>query len=345
MQPSKTILVTGASGFVAAHIIEAFISAGYDVRGTVRSEATAEKVRRTFPRYGEQLSFAIVPDIVKDGAFDEAVKGVDGIMHTACPGAIETDSNERDIVQPAISGTINILKSAQKHGLQVKRIVITSSFASMIDMSKGTWPGHTYSEKDWNPMTYEQAVSEGTSSVQAYLAAKKVAERAAWDFVRDENTSFDLVTILPPMIYGPNINATHVSQLNITSADIYRFMSPDSKPSDPIPDNGFWSWVDVRDVAQAHLKAYEVPEAGGERFFICAGNYSYQQIADILREKVPEVKDRVPIGKPGSGFGGVELYTPDAGKSQRILGLRYRGLEESAVDSAYAFLELEKHSN
>ncbi|KAE8162275.1 hypothetical protein BDV40DRAFT_312561 [Aspergillus tamarii] len=345
MQPPKTILVTGASGFVAAHIIEAFISAGYHVRGTVRSEATAEKVRRTFPRYDQQLSFAIVPDIAKGDAFDEAVKGVDGIMHTACPGAIETENNERDIVQPAINGTINILNSAQKHAHQVKRIVITSSFASMIDMSKGTWPGHIYSEKDWNPMTYGQAVSEGTSSVEAYLAAKKVAERAAWDFVRDETTSFDLVTILPPMIYGPNINATHVSQLNITSADVYRLMSPDSKPSDPIPDNGFWSWVDVRDVAQAHLRAYEVPEAGGERFFICAGNYSYQQIADILREKVPAVKDRVPVGKPGSGFGGVELYKPDAGKSQRILGLRYRGLEESIIDSACSFLALEKQSS
>ncbi|KNG86407.1 putative NAD dependent epimerase/dehydratase [Aspergillus nomiae NRRL 13137] len=344
MQTPKTILVTGASGFVAAHIIEAFISAGYHVRGTVRSAATAEKVKRTFPRYSEELSFAIVPDIVEDGAFDEAVKGVDGIMHTACPGAIETENNKRDIVQPAINGTINILQSARKHAPQIKRIVITSSFASMIDMSKGTWPGHVYSEKDWNPMTYEEAVSEGTTNLQAYLAAKKVAERAAWNFVRDENTSFDLVTILPPIIYGPNIIATHVSQLNVTSADLYRLMSPDSKPSGSIPDNGFWSWVDVRDVAQAHLKAYEVSEAGGERFFICAGNYSYQQIADIWREKVPEVKDRVPLGKPGSGFGDVELYTPDARKSQRILGLRYRGLEESVVDSAYAFLELEKQS-
>ncbi|OGM51300.1 putative NAD dependent epimerase/dehydratase [Aspergillus bombycis] len=342
MQPPKTILVTGASGFVAAHVIEAFISAGYHVRGTVRSEATAEKVKCIFPQYSEQLSFAIVPDIVKDGAFDKAVQGVDGIMHTACPGAIETENNERDIVQPAINGTINILQSTRKYAPQVKRIVITSSFASMVDMSKGTWPGHVYSEKDWNPMTYEEAIGEGTTNLQAYLAAKKVAERAAWDFVKDENTSFDLVTILPPLIYGPNINTTHVSQLNVTSTDLYRLMSPDSKQSDPIPDNGFWSWVDVRDVAQAHLKAYEVPEAGGERFFICAGNFSYQQIADILREKVAEVKDRVPLGKPGSGFGGVELYTPDAGKSQRILGLHYRGLEESVVDSAYAFLKLEK---
>ncbi|KAE8381212.1 hypothetical protein BDV26DRAFT_289702 [Aspergillus bertholletiae] len=342
MQSPKIILVTGASGFVAAHVIEAFISAGYHVRGTVRSEATAERVKRTFPQYAQQLSFAIVPDIVEGGAFDEAVKGVDGIMHTACPGGGAAENNERDIVQPAINGTINILESAHRHAPQVKRIVITSSFASMIDMSKGAWPSHIYSEEDWNPMTYEEAVGKDTSSLQAYLAAKKVAERAAWDFVKDQNTTFDLVTLLPPMIYGPNINATHVSQLNLTSADAYRLMSPDSKPSDPIPENGFWSWVDVRDVAQAHLRAYEVPEAGGERIFVCAGNYSYQQIADILRDKVPEVKDHVPLGSPASGFGGVELYIPDAGKSRRILGLRYRGLEESVVDMAYGLLELEE---
>ncbi|KAB8079286.1 hypothetical protein BDV29DRAFT_151888 [Aspergillus leporis] len=147
------------------------------------------------------------------------------------------------------------------------------------------------------------------------------------------------------MIYGNNINATHVSQLNTTSADIYRFMSLEAKPIDPVPENGFWPWVDVRDVVRAHLKALEVPAAGGERFFVCAGNYGYQQIVDILREKVPEIKDPVPHGKPGAGFGGVEVYTPDNEKSRRILGLQYCGLEASVVDSAYSHLNLEKQSS
>ncbi|KAF7590241.1 hypothetical protein BBP40_003125 [Aspergillus hancockii] len=278
MATPKAILITGPSGFVAAHVIEAFISAGYHVRGTVRSRVTAEKVRRTFPQYTEQLSFAIVPNIVEDDAFDEAVKGVHGNIHTAYPTAAETENNERDIVQPAINGTINMLKATKQYAPQVK---------------------------------------------------------AAWGFVSNGKTSFDLVTILPPMIYGPNINAAHASQLNITSVDIYRFMSSEAKPTDPVPENGFWSWVDARDVALAHLKAYEVPAAGGERFFVCAGNYSYQQIADILREKVPGVKNRVPLGKPGVGFGGVEVYTPDAEKSRKILGLEYqaRGSSLLGLDS------------
>lgn len=272
MAAAETVLVTGASGFLASHIIEAFISSGYHVRGTVRSAESAEKVRRVFPNYTSQLSFFIVPNIIDNEAFDEAVKDVDGVIHTACPSTTYAENNERDIIRPCINGTINLLRSVHEHARRVRRVVITSSFAAMIDLSQGRRAGHTYSEKDWNPTTYEEAVKESTSGVEAYCAAKKLAELAAWDWVRNERPEFDLVTILPPMVYGPNINSVHISQLNSTSADLYRLMSPYSKPTDPVPENAFWSWVDVRDTAQAHLKAYKVPEASGERFFICGGN-------------------------------------------------------------------------
>lgn len=88
----------------------------------------------------------------------------------------------------------------------------------MIDISQGERPGHTYTERDWNPMTYEEAVHENTSGAEAYCAAKGLAEQAAWKFMREHDLSFDLVTILPPLVYGPNVNATHISQLNSTSA-------------------------------------------------------------------------------------------------------------------------------
>ncbi|TQB75868.1 hypothetical protein MPDQ_001469 [Monascus purpureus] len=269
--------------------------------------------------------------------------GVDGVVHTAGPFKIDVEDNERDLIRPVLEGTRNILEAIEKNAPTVKRVVLTSSFASMFDSSKGNRPGYVYNEKDWNPTTYEEATRKDSPGFVSYLAAKSFAEKAAWDFVRDRKPHFDLVAILPPWIFGPNKNATaNLAKLNMSSTDIYKQMSPTCKPTDPVPVNSFWSCVDVRDVAQAHVRAFEVPEAGGQRFFVCMGNYSNQQVVDILREKIPELRDRVPVGKPGSGFGGVELYTPDMSKSIRVLGLKYRDLDQTIVDAARSFLELER---
>ena len=343
MTSGQTILITGASGFIATHIVEAFLTAGYNVRGTVRSQQTADRVRQTFANYASQLELVVVPDVAKPGAFNEAVKGVDGVIHTATAFQLSVQDNERDLLRPAIEGTRYILEETEKNAPKVKRVVLTSSFAAMLDLSKGTWPGHVYDDKDWNPVTYEEASKKDAPAAVAYCAAKELAEKEAWKFVRESEPRFDVATILPPMVYGPNKNATAtLSHLNTSSAVIYGLMSPTSKPSDPVPPTSFWSYVDVRDVAQAHLRAFQVPEAGGQRFLVCGGNCSIQHIVDILRKDVPEVKDRVPVGKPGSGFGGVELYTTDTSKSVKILGIKYHSLEQIVVDAAKSFLELEK---
>lgn len=340
---SKVILITGASGFIATHIVADFLRAGYQVRGTVRSSSTAKAVRQSFAQYAEQLSLTIVEDVGRPGAFDSAVQGVHGAIHTATPLQISNvEDHERDLLHPAIDGTLNILDSLHRYAPQVSRLVITSSFAAMLNFSQGRWPGHVYSETDWNLDPYEVAASNDTPDARAYFTAKALAERAAWGFVKTVRPSFDVATILPPMVYGPNTNATaRLGQLNASSADIYRLMAPQSKPSDAVPANLFWSFVDVRDVALAHLRAFEVPAAGGERFFIAQGNFTYQLLVDALREGIPEIRHRVPIGNPGRGQVPEALYTVDTSKSRRVLGIRYRGLEETAVDAARSLLELE----
>ncbi|KJJ31293.1 putative NAD dependent epimerase/dehydratase [Aspergillus flavus AF70] len=338
---SETVLITGASGFIATHIVESFLRAGYNVRGTVRSERTANRVRYAFQEYKEKLSFVIVSDVVAAKAFDEAVEGVTGVIHTAAPFQTEVEDKERDLLQPAIEGTINLLDSIKRNGHQVRRVVHTSSFGDILDASKGDRPGHIYTEADWNPMTYAEALSESTPDVVSYCAGKTMAEHAAWDFMATENPSFDLVTICPPYVFGPVKNATtSLVNLNTSSMDVYRLMSPMSKPSHAVPPTLVWAWADVRDVADAHLKAFEVPEAGGQRFLVAQGRYSYQRIADILRDKVAEVRDRVPLGKPRSGMG--DVYGIDASKSENVLGLRYRPLEDSIVDAARSYLKLEQ---
>ena len=227
----QLILLTGASGFVATHVLNSLLQHGYNVRGTVRSEASASKVRKSHSHLldgdDSRLSFAIVQDVAKPGAFAEAVKGVDGVIHTASPFPMQVDNNERDLLDPAIKGTTEVLKAIQKDAPQVKRVVITSSFASIMDTMQGNRPGYTYSEKDWNPITYEQAKSgDGTT---AYCASKTFAEKAAWDFVKTEKPNFDLATICPPMVYGPLAHDASLDHLNTSSADIFRFMSGSQK--------------------------------------------------------------------------------------------------------------------
>ena len=230
-KPGHLILLTGASGFVAAHVLKSLLRHGYDVRGTVRSEATADKVRKTHEHLLEgkqsRLTFAIVPDVASPGAFNDAVQDVDGVIHTASPFTVEVEDNERDLLEPAIKGTTEIIQAVQTYAPQVKRVVITSSFASIIDLSLGNRPGYIYSEADWNPITYDQAkVADGPT---AYCASKAFAERAAWDFVKDKKPNFSLATICPPMVYGPLENDASLAHLNTSSADIYRFMDGSAK--------------------------------------------------------------------------------------------------------------------
>ena len=196
-------------------------------------------------------------------------------------------------------------------------------------MKKGNWPEHTYTEEDWNPVTYDVAKQTEDGSV-AYCASKTFAEKAAFDFVNTKCPNFTISTICPPIIYGPNAHSvSDLSRLNTSSADIYRLMNRSTKE---VPPTAFWAFADVRDVARAHRLAYELSKAANQRYFITSGNYSYQQICDVIREQVPEIKDRVQEGKPGSGLG-AKVYKVSNVKARKELGMTFRSLQESIVDS------------
>jgi nucleoside-diphosphate-sugar epimerase len=239
---------------------------------------------------------------------------------------------------PAIEGTKNILSSISAHAPQIKRVVITSSFAAIVNMQKGAWPDHTYTEEDWNPETYE--VAKTADGETAYCASKTFAERAAFDYVKKASPSFSIATICPPMVYGPiGHSVTSTAKLNTSSADIYRLMNGSEKE---VPQTAFYAFCDVRDVAGAHLKAYQKDEAANQRFLVTGGNYGYQMICDILRERFPEIRDKVPEGKPGSGVG-ADVYKVDNSKAKRVLDIsRFRSLEECIVDTARSLLAIEK---
>ncbi|KAI9673130.1 MAG: methylglyoxal reductase (NADPH-dependent) gre2 [Caeruleum heppii] len=332
----QTVLVTGASGFVATHVVRAFLKRGYHVRGTVRGQDSADKVRKIHAQYTDQLTFTIVKDIASPGAFDEAVKNVDGIIHTASPFQTSVEDNERDLLNPAIKGTTEILNAIHESNPKVKRVVITSSFAAILDMSKGARPEHTYTEEDWNPITYDTA--KGADGVIAYTASKTLAEKAAFEFVQQRHPNFSIATICPPMVYGPSDHAVeNLDHLNTSSADIYRLINGSTKE---VPETQVMAFVDVRDVAEAHLRAYECPDAAGQRYFIVSDNYSYQQVVDIIRKKVPELKHRTPEGQGGAPL--PETYKVSNEKVKKDLGMTFRSLEETITDTARNLMELEK---
>lgn len=331
-----TVLITGASSFIGAHVLEQFLSQGTPVRGAVRSQDSADRILRVNTQYASLLSFAIVPDITAPGAFDEAVKGVEGVIHMASPFIMSTQDNEKDLLIPAIEGTTRVLESTYQHAPQVKRVVITSSFASIVDLSKGFREGYVYSEKDFNPATYDEAKFKDGGF--AYCASKALAEKAAWKFVDEKKPNFTISVINPPVVYGPNHHyINNLNEINTSSAMFYSLMNGSRIE---VPPTSFWAIVDVRDVAVAHKAAYYSPEAAGQRYFTTSGLFSFQQICDILREEFPELRGRVPVGNPGEPITGV--YNVDNTKAKKELGIEFIPLRQMVIDTAKNFLDIEK---
>jgi nucleoside-diphosphate-sugar epimerase len=167
-------------------------------------------------------------------------------------------------------------------------------------------------------------------------ASKTFAEKAAWDFVRNEKPNFTLSTANPPMVFGPIVHYLNsLDTLNTSNQRIRDFVQ--GKAKEGLPDTGTYLWVDVRDLALAHVKQIEIPEAAYKRFFVTAGYYSNKEIADIIRRNFPEYADRLPASDP-NGPGGYPGGTTDSllkydnSRTIDILGIKFRTLEESIVD-------------
>lgn len=153
----QLILISGGSGYIGSHTIATFLASGYRVRVTARDQRSIDKILATHNAKQDSFEVIEVPDITKPGAYDDAVEGVDGVVHMASPFTFNVTDNDTDLIIPAINGTLRVLESVVKHAPQVRRVVVTSSFAAIIDFSKGMAPGHVYDESQWNDMTYEQA--------------------------------------------------------------------------------------------------------------------------------------------------------------------------------------------
>ncbi|TLS27113.1 hypothetical protein PpBr36_04380 [Pyricularia pennisetigena] len=334
------------SGFIAAHTLDQLLEKGYKVITTVRSEEKAKIIRDAHPNVGKDaLDIAIVPDIAKPDAFDEVVKtpGVELVLHTASPFHFNI-GDPKDLIDPAVIGTTGILKAIARSAPSVKRVVITSSFAAILDPERGTDPNTLFNESSWNPITLEKAVSNPNDKPNAYRASKKLAEEAAWAFVRDpaSGVKFDLVTINPPMVFGPVVPYfANLESVNTSNERIVNLLRGKWREDNAIPDTGLaFIWIDVRDVAEAHIRAMEVPEAGGKRLFTTAGTFSNREIYEVTKKHFGDkYADKLP---PNDVKGGEILpedkrYRFDNSETNKILGITWRTLEESIVDAIKCF--------
>lgn len=328
------VLLTGGSGFIAAHCVDILLQHGHSVVFTARSDAKGQKILSNHPdQPKEKLSYVIVEDIAKEDAFDEAVKSdppFEGVLHTASPFHYNVTDVKKDLLDPAIIGTTGILKAIKKSAPTVKRVVITSSFASILNATKHE---KVYSEANWNPITEEEATQ---NPANGYRASKTFAERAAWEFVEKEKPNFDIATINPPLVLGPVVHYLNSLDTINTSNERVRNMIQGRLKDSGLPPSGVFLWVDVHDVALAHVKALEVPAAGGKRFFVTAGHYSNGEIAAIIKKDFPDLADKLPADI--SSDMPADVYQIDNSRSKEILGLKYRSLEQSVVDTVKSLL-------
>ncbi|KAH6680654.1 hypothetical protein B0J14DRAFT_579066 [Halenospora varia] len=332
------VLVTGANGFIAAHCVADLLKNGFAVVATARTEA---KVLTTFlmHKHHPNLSVELVPDITAPGCFDEAIRNCDAVLHLAAPFGYSYSNFEKELLIPSIQGTLTICQAAQKTP-SVKRVVLTSSFASVYDASKGLQPEKTYTEEDWAPLTYDDGKNAAITPI-AYRASKLLAEKTAWDFVKKNDVKWDLVTLCPGMVFGALIEGTinNLKSLNTSNGIVWSLFG-----AKDIPDTKAPIWTSVTALAAAHTKALTTSEASNQRFLITNGEYDTQEIADILHASplLPqEAKKRIPVGSPGKRLGGTH-YKVDNSKAGRILGVEGPKLDDTVVELVQQLLSYEK---
>ena len=300
---SKPILVTGATGYVAGYVVKKLLEEGLTVHAPVRNPDKKEKVKHldelAAKSSGEIKYFKA--DLLKEGSYLEAMEGCELVIHTASPFIASAKNPQKDLVEPALKGTENVLNSVNKVE-SVKRVVLTSSCVAMYGDAKDTlsYPNQTMREDIWNT----------TSSVKQspYNYSKTVAEKKAWEIVEAQNR-WDLVVINPSFVLGPSLNPNATSE----SLSIIKQMGDGTMKMGVADIN--MGCVDVRDVAEAHYRAAFTPEAKG-RHITSAENLSFLELAQMIGKNYGD-KYPIPKGKMPKWL--IWLMAPMAGITRQFV--------------------------
>ncbi len=340
MPSTTTVLVTGGSGFIGSHTILQLLAAGHQVRTTVRNLKREDDVRAMLRRGGaepgERLRF-IAADLEKDAGWRDAADGCEYVLHVASPFPQTVPKHEDELIVPAREGTLRVLRAARDAG--VKRVVLTSSFAAI---GYGRKPqSASFTEKDWTDVNGE--------GVAPYAKSKTLAERAAWDFIAREGGTLELSVINPVGVFGPVLGPDYSTSILV----VQRLMDG-AMPGLP---RLYFGAVDVRDVADLHIRAMTDAAAKGERFLAVAGDFiSALDIAKVLKSRMGATAKRVPTRELPNWMvrlaslrdPAVKQILPELGKkknatnekARRVLGWTPRSNEEAIVATAESLVQL-----
>ncbi|KAK4278648.1 hypothetical protein QN277_016469 [Acacia crassicarpa] len=313
----KVVCVTGASGYIASWIVKLLLLRGYTVKGTVRDPNDAMKVDHLLKLDGAKERLQLIKaNLLEEGSFDQAVEGCEGVFHTASPVALNVKDPQTALIDPAVKGTLNVLKSCAKSP-SVKRVILTSSVAAVLYNGK--------------PLTSEVVVDETWFSNPDicreykiwYTLSKTLAEDAAWKFAKENN--IDMVALNPAVVIGPLLQPS----LNESSAAISKLING----AQTFP-NFTLGWIHVKDVANAHIQAFEISSASG-RYCLFGTVAHYSDIVRILHELYPtmQLPDKCENDKPF-----MPVYQVSEEKA-RTLGIEFIPLEVSIRDTVESLRE------
>ena len=336
----STVLVTGGSGFIGSYCILALLAGGHRVRTSVRNLKREADVRALLKQGGaepgDRLSF-YAADLESDPGWREAVIDCDYVLHVASPFPATAPKDENELIVPAREGALRVLRAARDAG--VKRVVLTSSFAAI-------GYGHTpqqrpFDETDWT--------DPNGSGVYPYVKSKTLGERAAWDFIAAEGRGLELSVVNPVAVLGPVLAPDYSTSIMV----VQRLMDG-AMPGCPQLTFGV---VDVRDVADLHIRAMTDPAAKGERFLAVAGDFlSMRDIALVLKRRLGAAARRVPTRQLPNWLVRIAALTdptvrqflPELGKpknatnakAKRVLGWAPRSNEEAIASTAESLMQL-----
>lgn len=335
----KLVLVTGATGFIGFRTLIETLKAGYHARAAVRNETGIQKIKAaasTQP-YLSQLEFVLVPDILKEEAYYEAVKGVDYVIHLGSPTTnLKTIPSEETydevLIQPAVQGTMNMIKAASNHSPTTKRIVITASIVSIVE-----WP-EMYMETG-NVFT-EQSRTDTVDGpfgglFAAYGAGKVAALNATEKHLETLKPHFDINHIAPAFVIGKHELARNRAEVvaGTNGAALGHVLGSDIGPT---PSTS----VFVNDVARMHVLALD-PKIPGGRLFLGVGGGSdtrWEESFDIVRKHFPEAVANGPF--PLTGKNPTKKLTFDNKYTKETLGMEFASFEEQVISVAEHYLEL-----
>jgi dihydroflavonol-4-reductase len=321
------VFLTGASGFIAKHILRELLENGYEVRASIRSERRRTELQGLFP--DAALEFAML-DLTKDEGWKDALKGCEVLIHTASPFPLTEPKDPQHLIRPAVDGTLRAMRAAREAG--IKRVILTSSCAAIYKQAD---------KPKMQPSDETFWTTPDDPSVGAYEASKTLAEKAAWEFVA-ENPDIDLTTINPGAVFGPPMDARFGSSLEL----VERLMTgklPMVPPMNMVA-------VDVRDVARMHVAAINLEAAKGERFAAASGTHRFLELGEFLKAWDASLKTpgrEAPVwllrimglfSKDAKGIMGNvgRTLAVSGAKAERTFGLDFIPVRDSLIASAEA---------